>query len=208
MKLLPSHHVISASTDGLIAVHDLSRGLKDDDDNFAAALNVGTSVEEVGLYGEEGEKLWIRTGTESLLLWEWRLAASNAQEGGDEAFASWPEARATAIEAAAGSPAGSALVEVDYLVGCHYDRGARSLSLMAGTNAGAVGFFPLHEQRQGGAAASSPLSGAVMASPVMLVQGAHSDVIRSVRCFGSGQVGFIASIDYAFHLQDAACSLL
>ena len=44
VKLHPSQHVISASTDGLVAVHDLSKDLADDDDNFTAALNVGTSV--------------------------------------------------------------------------------------------------------------------------------------------------------------------
>ncbi len=29
---------------------------------------MGTSVEEVGLYGQQGEKLWVRTGTEGLYL--------------------------------------------------------------------------------------------------------------------------------------------
>ena len=86
--------MISASTDGLVAVHDMSGGLKDDDDNFTAALNVGTSVEEIGMYGGEGERLWVRTGTETLQLWEWRAATLGDREGGDEAFAQWPEARA------------------------------------------------------------------------------------------------------------------
>jgi hypothetical protein len=186
VKIHSSHHVISASTDGLVAVHDMSGGLKDDDDNFKAALNVGTSVEEVGLYGDEEERLWVRTGTETLQLWEWRLAALDDREGGDEAFAIWAEARAMAVEAASGGTAGSALSEVDYLVGCTYDPGSHKLSLIAGTNGGTAAFFPLNEQRQGGAAGTSaPLSGAIMAPPILLLQGAHSDVVRSVRCFGN-----------------------
>ena len=90
----------------------MSGGLKDDDDNFTAALNVGTSVEEIGMYGGEGERLWVRTGTETLQLWEWRAATLGDREGGDEAFAQWPEARATTVAAAAGSPAASLFEEV------------------------------------------------------------------------------------------------
>ena len=112
VKLSVSQHMISASTDGLVAVHDYSRGFVEDDDSFTAALNVGTSVEEMGIYGKEGEKLWVRTGTESLLLWEWRLATLGDLEGGDEAFAHWPEARTTAVAAASGSPAASLFEEV------------------------------------------------------------------------------------------------
>ena len=202
MKIHPSLHVISSSTDGLVAVHDMRGGLKDDDDNFKAALNVGTSVEEVGLYGEEGERLWVRTGTETLQLWEWRLAAQDDLQGGDEAFAIWTEARATAVEAAAGGTAGSALTEVDYLVGCTYDLSSRRLSLIAGTNGGAAAFFPLEELRQGGAAAAAvPLTGAVMAPPILLIQGAHSDVVRSVRVFGNyDQVRIILLFDQFTYL--------
>ena len=57
-----SRHVISASTDGLIAVHDTSRSFSEDDESFVAALNLGTSVEEIGLYGAQDERLWVRTG--------------------------------------------------------------------------------------------------------------------------------------------------
>jgi hypothetical protein len=43
-------------------------------------MNIGTSVEELGLYGAQDERLWCRSGTESLHLWEW-LAAT--QEEGE-----------------------------------------------------------------------------------------------------------------------------
>lgn len=52
VKIHPSQHIFSSSTDGLVAVHDMSGGVKDDDENFKAALNVDTSVEEMGLYGQ------------------------------------------------------------------------------------------------------------------------------------------------------------
>jgi hypothetical protein len=42
--------VISGSIDGLVAVHDMCKPL-DHDDSFVAAINVGTSVEELGMYG-------------------------------------------------------------------------------------------------------------------------------------------------------------
>ncbi len=49
----------------------VSQPALEDDDAFCAAINVGTSVEELGVYGGTGERLWVRTGTESLHLWEW-----------------------------------------------------------------------------------------------------------------------------------------
>jgi len=233
--------MISASTDGLVAVHDFSRGIVDDDDNFTAALNIGNSVEEIGTYGKEGEKLWVRTGTETMLLWEWRLATLGDLEGGDEAFAHWSEARATAAGAAAGGPAaylfeevrrsgichGIALAswesifmrrdstpstyiglrlddppwssfslslsQVDYLTCCYWDPSSCSLSLVAGTNQGSVGFFPIQEHPR---STRSPLPGAVLAPPIIALQGIHQDVVRSVQCFGNGsQVIMVPSLE-------------
>lgn len=42
-----SHHVVTGSLDGLVAVHDTTHPL-DHDDAFVAAINVDTSVEQVG----------------------------------------------------------------------------------------------------------------------------------------------------------------
>jgi hypothetical protein len=56
-----SRKFITASQDGLVAVHDLSAGPQQDE-GFIAALNVGTSVEQLGLYGSEEQHLWCRTG--------------------------------------------------------------------------------------------------------------------------------------------------
>ena len=58
-----SGKLISASEDGLIAVHDVGGGLNQDD-GFVAALNAGTSVQQLGLYGPAGHALWCTTGRE------------------------------------------------------------------------------------------------------------------------------------------------
>ena len=87
--------------------------------------------------------------------------------------------------------------QVSYLCGCHYDRASGSLSLVAGTNDGSAAFFPLHEhtpssadaQRGGTAsAAGTRRTGATLAAPVMALHGAHTKVVRSVRCFSGAQV--------------------
>lgn len=54
-----SRCVISGSIDGLVAVHDTCKPLASDE-AFVAAVNVDTSVEELGTYGAHGERLWVR----------------------------------------------------------------------------------------------------------------------------------------------------
>jgi WD40 repeat protein len=83
-----SKKLLSASQDGLIAVFDVSSGL-DEDDGFISALNVNTSVEEMNFYGAQGRRLWVRTGTESLHLWEWFKASSDEEQVG--CCAGWQE---------------------------------------------------------------------------------------------------------------------
>lgn len=115
VKFHSSGRVISASTDGLVAVHDVSKSF-DDDDCFEAALNLGTSVEELGLYGNASlERMWLRTGTESLHLWEWMKAAQEEPEGavaGSMAFADFIEARNVAAQAAAMTEAATMFEQV------------------------------------------------------------------------------------------------
>jgi hypothetical protein len=185
VRFAPSARLITASQDGLVAVLDLSSGLNQDD-GFVAALNAGTSVEEIGLYGPAAERLWVRTGTESLQLWEWANAAAPDAAGGDVAFLdlTW-EARGAAAAAAAagGGAAAAAFGEVDYLAGAHWDAASGRLLMVAGTNAGAVAFFPLDEAAAlSGALQGRPPVAAIGAPPVALA-GGHDAVVRSVRCF-------------------------
>jgi hypothetical protein len=205
----PTKGLVTASQDGLVAVHDLAAGFNQDD-GFVAALNAGTSVEEIGLYGAAGERLWVRTGTESLQLWEWAKAAAPDAAGGDVAFLdlTW-EARgaAAAVAAAAGGRAAAALGEVDYLAGAHWDPASGRLLMIAGNNAGAVGFFPLDEASAlSGSLAGKPPAAALGPPPVVLA-GCHDAVVRSVRCFAPPAGGAAAGLLCATGGEDAKLGL-
>lgn len=76
------------------------------------AININNSVEEFGLYGADGGRLWIRTGTESLHLWEWLRATREELPGGDMPFADWEDARGVAGQACAASAAAAHLPQV------------------------------------------------------------------------------------------------
>ncbi|KAF8057289.1 GTS1 [Scenedesmus sp. PABB004] len=176
----PSRKLLTASQDGLVAVHDLASGLNQDD-GFIAALNVGTSVEELGLYGPGETRLWCRTGTETLQLWDWLAATDEAAPGGDMAVADLTEARSMAAAAAAGGSAAGLLGEVGYLVGCHYDAATQQLLLVAGTTGGAVAFWPVAEAAARGG--GLPPGANLLQPPAVVLSGVHRDVVRSVECF-------------------------
>lgn len=53
----------------------------DEDEGFKAALNIDTSVAKLGFYGQQGERLWARSGVESLHLWEWAAACNDEAAG-------------------------------------------------------------------------------------------------------------------------------
>eukprot|EP00775_Hariotina_reticulata_P001783 gene1783-2117_t len=168
-----SRKLITASQDGLVAVHDLSAGLQQDE-GFIAALNVGTSVEQLGLYGSEEQHLWCRTGTETLQLWDWLAATVEDVAGGDTAVADLTDARQLAAAAASQSAAAALFSEVDYLIGCHYDHASTQLLLVAGTNTGTVGFFPVAEQQH--RAGQLPPGLNILQQPTVVLSGCHQDV--------------------------------
>ena len=126
----------------------------------------------------------MRTGTETVHLWEWGRAATDHVEGGEGAFAEFAEARSTASHAAEAGPASRGLFGsegVDYFVGCHYDASSQQLMLLAG-HEGTMGFLPVAEQPEGGLPGRR-LVGAELQPPVMCLQGMHTGVVRSVQCF-------------------------
>lgn len=183
--------MVSSSVDGLVAVHDTRKPLAHDD-AFVAATNVETSVEELGLYGAAHERMWVRTGTESLHLWEWGRAASETAAGGEAAFADFRDVRETAAAsaAAAGGAMAAAFAEgVQYIAGCHYDSGSGQLVMVAGQE-GCVGFWPIAEQP---CATTGAMMSATLGAPAMLLSGAHTGVVRSLQCVGSlaQGVGFV-----------------
>ena len=44
-------------------------------------MNIDTSVAKLGFYGQQGEKLWARSGVETLHLWEWQAACNDEAAG-------------------------------------------------------------------------------------------------------------------------------
>jgi WD40 repeat protein len=207
------HHVISASTDGLIAVHNINpasggpSAVANDDDSFVAALNPGCSIEQCDFYGPQSEKLWIRTGNETLVLWDWHAATQEELPGGNEALATFDEARQDS--AAAAGQVASLFEEVHYLMGCSYDSGSNQLSLIAGTTEGNVGLWPIKERGE---------TPAAILHPAVAFHGAHTDIVRSLcpngpaghqRYITGGEDGLIclwgpgSSDSKAGHLQQA-----
>lgn len=166
--------LLSASTDGLIAVFDVAAGLNEDD-GFQAAYNVANSVAKINFFGPQGELLWCTTHTESFYLWEWAAACSDSLEGGDGPLAECDDMRGQLSSALQASPSGTSLdSQVDYLLDCHYNAGTDQLHLLAGNNSGAVGFFPL-AHLQALRSGAPPVQG-----PCSAMQGGHNDTVRSV----------------------------
>lgn len=67
------HLLLAGDVDGMCAVFDTQKGFAEED-GFRACLNIGTSVAQMGLFGPQQEKLWVRSTTESLHLWLWGAA--------------------------------------------------------------------------------------------------------------------------------------
>jgi hypothetical protein len=225
----PSGCLLSASQDGLVAVVDI-RGKQqsganagaatvapqphfsdavapfDADDGFAAALNVSTSIEDVGLYGPELESAWVRTGTETVQLWDWREALRQQQQQGGEAdddpaalagASAAAEVARPALAAAASArfpgllppvapeDAECGACGVDYLIGCQYDAASGQLLLAAGCNDGTAALWPLVRRQQGG-------GGVDVGAPVLALRGGHPGaVVRAMQVVApaAGSVG-------------------
>jgi hypothetical protein len=161
--------LVTASDDGMVCVFDAG-GALDEEEGFAAGVNVDTGVARLGFYGPAGERLWLASTTESLHLWEWAAACEDGAEGGAGPLGEALEARAALAAAAAGTPLGGG---VDYLVGCEWDAAAQRLLLAAGTSVGAAALFPVAEPRALGRAL-------VFGPPAALLLGEHDDVVRAV----------------------------
>lgn len=124
--------LVSASTDGLMCVFDLSGGTVCEDDALQYVLNTGSSVGRVGFCGADGGKLWATTHVETLQLWDWRAG---------EQLAELPGARSEV--AARLFPAACVAEEDVYLIGCHAREGTDEVALIAGSADGNVALFPV-----------------------------------------------------------------
>uniref|UniRef100_A0A2P2K7Y6 Uncharacterized protein MANES_01G217700 n=2 Tax=Rhizophora mucronata TaxID=61149 RepID=A0A2P2K7Y6_RHIMU len=144
--------LLSASVDGLMCIFNTDGDINDDD-HLESVINVGTSIGKVGFFGESYQKLWCLTHIESLSIWDWKDAINEAsfEEGRTLASESWM------------------LDNVDYFVDCQYPGEGECLWAIGGTNAGALGYFPVNCT---GAGAIGP--------PEAILDGGHTGVVRSI----------------------------
>jgi len=182
----------SASTDGLISVYDLSVGLNEDD-AFKACLNTGNSVAELGFYGPGGSRMWFRTHTEGLHLWDWMAACSEEGAEGTEALLAMENFREAAGQAAAAAGIAELAGQVDYVIGCSYDESTDSLSVKAGNNQGSAAIFPV---------ASAGGSTMGVRPPSAVLCGGHTSVVRCLLWPGTGTRCLTAGEDAHLSIWD------
>lgn len=169
--------LLSGSEDGLVAAFDLTSTL-DEDEAFAAALQVDSSAAGITLYhgsqehangsGPTDHSAFIRTGTETALAWDWLSAARDeGQEGAG------PRLECADARRDLGRLAG---FEIDYLAGAFTDEAGR-LAVLAGNGQGDAAVFPA-DARASFADASANQE--LFSLPLAIATGAHDDVIRAV----------------------------
>ncbi|XP_065861321.1 WD repeat-containing protein GTS1 isoform X1 [Euphorbia lathyris] len=161
VHFVPGHQnkLLSASVDGLMCIFD-TNGDINDDDHLESVMNTGTSIGKVGFFGEN-RKLWCLTHIETLSIWDWKEArnVTNIQEARSLASDCWT------------------LDNVDYFVDCHYSGQDERLWVIGGTQAGALGYFPVNYA-----------TGEIGAAEAIL-GGGHTSVIRSVLPMSNMKVG-------------------
>ncbi|KDP28143.1 hypothetical protein JCGZ_13914 [Jatropha curcas] len=167
VRFVPGHRdkLLSASVDGLMCIFNTDGDINDDD-HLESVINVGTSIGKVGFFEQNYQKLWCLTHIESLSIWDWKDARNeaNLQEARTLASDSWT------------------LDNVDYFVDCHYPGEGESLWVIGGTNAGALGYFPVNYK-----------SGAI-GSPEAILGGGHTGVVRSILPMSSTKGGSAQSL--------------
>lgn len=186
VKFHPNHPnvFLSSSSDGLISVYNLSGGLNEDD-AFDACLNTGNSNAEVGFFGTASERLWCRTHTEGLHLWNWAAACSEEGLDGGGAQLAMEDFREVAGQAAAAAGVAELAHKVDYIVDCTYKAGSNALWVKAGNNEGHAAIFPVLQDPNGAFAIGAPSA---------CLSGGHNSVVRCLlwpgvgtRCLTAGE---------------------
>jgi len=165
------HALLTAGVDGLVCVFDTSVASAEEDDALQRVLSVGSSVAKVGWYGPQGSSIWALTSTEDLSLWNWadgeRLAGPPQPDG----------TRAALMEAWRRVSGGPVPGEVSYCCGCAWDARNGTLVVLAGTQDGTLGAWPVTPST-GGTVDVHP--------PAALFAGGHTDVVRAATWLGAG----------------------
>ena len=181
------HALVTASVDGLACVFDLAQlgggggggggggsgggGVSQEEDALQRVLSCGSSVARLGFYGPQGQHMWALTGTEEVSLWAWA-------EG--ERVGAQPEQGTRAAAGAAAAHAACApLLQVDYCVRCSWDASTGALWLIAGSQEGHLGAWPL---------ALDDAQRVQVGPPAACLQGGHVDVVRAALWMGDQAV--------------------
>eukprot|EP01117_Protostelium_nocturnum_P017162 TRINITY_DN6939_c0_g2_i1.p1 TRINITY_DN6939_c0_g2~~TRINITY_DN6939_c0_g2_i1.p1 ORF type:complete len:355 (-),score=120.07 TRINITY_DN6939_c0_g2_i1:30-1094(-) len=126
VKFHPIHHhlLYTGSMDGSICVTDTR--ISDEEEALTEGIHLEDSIQNIGFYGVQREKLWIQTHSERLSFYQEgirigefdnpRLNLSNPQ------------------------------IEFNYLVSCTYDPSENQLYVAAGTHSGTIGLGLVNEQ--------------------------------------------------------------
>ena len=152
---------ISASEDGNIAVFDLSQVICEED-SFVGAVSIN-STRRMGLFGQDSERLWCASNTETLHWWDWRAACDEAP-GSGTGTAEAPNARED--------------TKAHYLIRCHQDP-AGTVVCMAGTADGQMMLYECHDRGDVIHFGSTPLS---------VMSGGHQGVVRDAMVLPDGTV--------------------
>ncbi|KAK6940976.1 WD40 repeat [Dillenia turbinata] len=154
VQFVPDHQnkLVSASEDGLVCIFDTSGDINDDD-HLESVINMETSVNKFGFFGEANQKLWCLTHIETLSIWDWEGPRKEVHFQDARSFASnsW------------------SLDHVDYFADCHYSRENDRLWVIGGTYSGTLGFFPVSYSGMGS-----------IGAPEAVLGGGHTGVVRSI----------------------------
>ncbi|KAG0561256.1 hypothetical protein KC19_9G049100 [Ceratodon purpureus] len=151
--------LVSASVDGLMCVFD-TLGDINDDEGMESVMSVGTSIAKIGFYGMNYEHIWCQTHIETLSSWNFEdaLVEADFTEMRNNASCNW------------------SFSPVEYLIRCYYISTFDTLWLIAGTQEGTVGYFPLHIPTPNTGTTSAGAVGPASA----VLEGGHTGVVRSV----------------------------
>lgn len=107
--------LVTAGEDGLVCIHDTSQS--SEEDALKSVLNVQSPLRDVNFFGPSLEGIYCLTGSETMSVWH-HDSAQRMSDYGDVRNLLSTNAR----------------MEINYLVGCHWDGSA--LNLVAGTTEG------------------------------------------------------------------------
>ncbi|KAL1921382.1 uncharacterized protein VTP21DRAFT_11098 [Calcarisporiella thermophila] len=137
--------LLTGSTDGLVSLYDVTQF--DEDEAVTAVINSGSSVHRANFFGPNSEYVYCLTHIETLSLWHAETS---------ECIFDFGDVRKTS------SPG---VMQLDYVIDCHYDNSGQRLYLLGGSNQGDINMLHVNV-------------GELQLCQVLA--GGHSEVVRSI----------------------------